>query len=143
MFSRGIVLVLVAVVYPQGQAAPLNLKNLERDRVVEAANRYLGEAPITVTASTSVRSAGGVHDFFSEADYWWPDPDNPDGPYIQRDGLSNPGNFNDHRDYLMRLSVQFAALVAAWKITRGRSYANHAVKHLKAWFIDPRTRAPG
>jgi hypothetical protein len=30
--------------------------------------------PITITAETSSRSAGGKHDFFSEADYFWPDP---------------------------------------------------------------------
>ena len=69
----------------------------ERARVLSAAGRYLKDAPITVTASRSSRSAGGPHDFFSEGDYWWPDPVNPDGPYIQRDGMSNPGNFTDHR----------------------------------------------
>jgi len=100
----------------------------------------LKEAPITITASTSTRSAGGVHDFFSEGDYWWPDPQNPSGPYIQRDGMTNPDNFVEHRRYLMRLSVQFPALVAAWKLTRDERYARQAVKHLRAWFIDESTR---
>jgi len=112
----------------------------ERARVLKAANHYLKEAPITITASVSPRSAGGVHDFFSEGDYWWPDPTDPNGPYIQRDGMSNPQNFVDHRRYLMRLSVQVPALVAAWKLTKDPRYANHAVKHLRAWFIDERTR---
>ena len=112
----------------------------ERVRVLNAANQYLKEAPITITASKSPRSAGGVHDYFSEGDYWWPDPQNPDGPYIQRDGMSNPNNFNDHRRYLMRLSVQVPALVAAWKLTKDERYAKHAVKHLRAWFIDEQTR---
>jgi hypothetical protein len=113
---------------------------LDRDRVRRAADQYLKEAPITITASTSPRSAGGRHDFFSEGDYWWPDPQNPGGPYIQRDGLSNPRNFVDHRHYLMRLSVQVPALVAAWRLTKNRRYSEHAVQHLRAWFIDPRTR---
>ena len=69
----------------------------ERARVLKAANDFLKEAPITITASVSPRSAGGVHDFFSEGDYWWPDPQNPNGPYIQRDGMSNSNNFVDHR----------------------------------------------
>jgi Alginate lyase len=51
-------------------------------------------------------SAGGLHDYFSEGDYWWPDPKNPDGPYIQRDGQSNPANFDDHRKAMRRLSLQ-------------------------------------
>ena len=117
-----------------------NIAEFERARVLKAANEYLKEAPITITASVARRSAGGVHDFFSEGDYWWPDPQNPGGPYIQRDGMSNPNNFIDHRRYLMRLSVQVPALVAAWKLTNASRYAKHAVKHLRAWFIDDRTR---
>jgi hypothetical protein len=100
----------------------------------------LKEAPITITASRSSRSAGGLHDFFSEGDYWWPDPQNPEGPYIQRDGMSNPENFVDHRRYLMRLSIEVPALAAAWKLTRQQRYAKHAALHLRAWFIDERTR---
>ena len=41
----------------------------------------------------------------SEGDYWWPDPANADGPYIQRDGMTNPDNFVGHRRALMRLSL--------------------------------------
>ncbi len=117
-----------------------DLARFERARVLKAANQYLKEQPITVTASSSPRSAGGLHDFFSEGDYWWPDPQNPDGPYIQRDGMTNPNNFVDHRKYLMRLSVQVPALVAAWKLTGDERYARHAVKHLRAWFIDEKTK---
>src|SRR5712671_1859362 len=86
-----------------------NVATFDRARVIETAGRYLTEQPITITASTSPRSAGGLHDFFSEGDYWWPDPKDPNGPYIQRDGMSNPNNFVDHRRYLMRLSVQVPA----------------------------------
>ena len=96
----------------------------ERARVLAAADRYLKEQPVTVTASSSPRSAGGPHDFFSEGDYWWPDPQNPNGPYIQKDGMSNPGNFNDHRRALMRLSVQMPALTAAYTLTKDRKYAD-------------------
>ncbi|PYR61424.1 MAG: alginate lyase [Acidobacteria bacterium] len=112
----------------------------ERARVLAAADRYVKERPITVTASHSPRSAGGLHDFFSEGDYWWPDPTNPDGPYIQRDGMSNPANFDDHRKALMRLSVQVPALVAAWQLTKDAKYAARAEDHLRAWFITPETR---
>jgi len=114
--------------------------NRERARVIPAADKDLGEPPVTITASSSPRSTGGRHDFFSEGDYWWPDPQNPGGPYIQRDGMSNPDNFNDHRRYLMRLSVQVPALAAAWKLTGDRRYSDQALKHLRAWFIDPATR---
>jgi hypothetical protein len=112
----------------------------ERARVLAAADRYLKEAPITVTATRSPRSAGGVHDYFSEGDYWWPDPQNPDGPYIQKDGLSNPANFNDHRRALMRFSVQMPALVAAYTLTKDQKYGAHAQRHARAWFMVPTSR---
>ena len=38
-------------------------------------------------------------------------PEGPAGPHVQRDGLSNPENFLEHRRALMRLSVQAPALV--------------------------------
>jgi hypothetical protein len=122
------------------QTPSFSVAIFDRNRVIKAANQYLKEAPITITASASSRSAGGLHDFFSEGDYWWPDPQNPDAPYIQHDGMSNPNNFTDHRRYLMRLSVQVPALVAAWKLTKDPRYAKLAARHLRAWFIDDSTR---
>ena len=113
---------------------------IERARVVVAAQRYLKEPPITITASASERSPGGKHDYYSEADYFWPDPNNPHGAYIQRDGMSNPSNFLDHRRSLLRLSVQAPALAAAWRITGENTCAQHAARHLRAWFINESTR---
>ncbi|HEY6465958.1 MAG TPA: alginate lyase family protein [Candidatus Acidoferrales bacterium] len=112
---------------------------IDRRRILTAADRYLKEEPITVTASSSPRSAGGKHDYFSEGDYWWPDPKNTNGPYIQHDGMSNPDNFNAHRLALISLSVQVPALAAAWQLTRKKEYAEQGAKHLRAWFLDPAT----
>jgi hypothetical protein len=120
---------------PQFETAPA-----ERERVIAAADRYLKRPPQTITAFRAARSAGGPHDFFSEGDYWWPDPKNPDGPYIRRDGESNPDNFVDHRRALVRLSIEMPALTAAWKLTSDDRYAAHARRHLRAWFVDPSTR---
>ncbi len=121
-------------------AGRFDLVAIERGRVLKAAQRYLAEEPITVTASASTRSAGGRHDFFSEGDYWWPDPKNPGGPYIQRDGMTNPDNFVEHRRAMVRLSLIVPALAAAYRITRRRQYAEHAARHLRAWFVDDATR---
>ncbi len=121
-------------------AEKFDLTALERPRVLKAADRYLSEKPVTVTAANSPRSVGGKHDFFSEGDYWWPDPSNPDGPYIQRDGMSNPDNFVEHRRAMIRLSLIVPALAAAYKITHDRKYAQAAGRHLRAWFVDDETR---
>jgi hypothetical protein len=129
-----------ATLVAAGQRVSIDLRSLERRRVLGAADRYLHQAPITVTASSSPRSAGGRHDFFSEGDYWWPDPSNPEGPYIQRDGRTNPANFVAHRQAMASLSLHVPALTAAWLLSTRRSYADHAVKHLRAWFVDRGTR---
>ncbi|WP_255551523.1 alginate lyase family protein [Granulicella sp. dw_53] len=113
---------------------------VDHDRILKAAKQYLSNKPITVTASTSPRTPGGPHDFFSEADYFWPNPANPDGPYINRDGQSNPNNFSGHRKAMIALSIQMPVLTSAWLLTRDRRYAQHAADHLRAWFINPETR---
>jgi hypothetical protein len=124
-------------------APPITLAEIEeidRGRILRAADQYLSEPPVTITASSSPRSKGGKHDYFSEADYWWPDPKNPDGPYIERDGYSDPHNFNDHRLALIRFSLIVPALMAAWLITKDKRYASQAAVHLRAWFLDPPTK---
>ncbi|MBA4053170.1 MAG: alginate lyase [Marivirga sp.] len=110
-----------------------------KDEILLKANAALNEKPVTVTAFVSPRSAGGIHDFFSEGDYWWPDPGNPNGPYIQRDGQTNPDNFVDHRKAMIRLSQIVGSLASAYIITKDERFAVHAFSHARAWFSDTTT----
>ena len=112
----------------------------DHDRVLKAAAQYLKLKPETITSFPSSHSPGGPNDFYSQADYFWPNPANPNGPYINRDGLSNPANFTGHRKAIIALSIQMPALTAAWLLTHDRPYALHAAEHLKAWFVTPATR---
>ncbi len=136
------VLAILATTAGPASAAPprTDVWAIDHERILKAANAALRDEPVTVTSASSPRSAGGPHDYFSEADYWWPDPANPGGPYLQRDGMSNPDNFDEHRKAMRRLSVDVPALVAAWKLTGEARYAEHAVRHLRAWFVDEATR---
>lgn len=79
------------------------IENISQETIARA-DQMMKEKPLTVTGSWCKSSAGGKHDFYSEGDYWWPDPSNPQGPYIQRDGQTNPENFVDHRLAMIRLS---------------------------------------
>jgi hypothetical protein len=124
----------------QAQLTRTQLVAIERTRVIAQAERYVKEAPVTVTAVRAARSAGGSHDFFSEGDYWWPDPKDSTAPYVRRDGETNPDNFVAHRDAMRRLSQIVPALVAAYEITRDPRYACAAESHLRAWFVDTATR---
>lgn len=130
---------------PDADAPPaplglLDIRSEERERVLTAADRFLNEDPITITAYPCRQSAGGLHDYYSEGDYWWPDPAHPGGPYIQRDGMTNPDNFIAHRRALMAFSVREATLVAAFALTGDRRYAAHALAHLRAWFTESKTK---
>ena len=136
--SRRTILALPVTAFAAGPL--VDVAAVDRQRILRAAKRYLQEQPVTITASSSPRSAGGKHDFFSEGDYWWPDPKDPAAPYIQRDGLTNPANFVAHRQAMIRLSLHVPALTAAFKITGQRAYAEHAARHLRAWFADEATR---
>lgn len=97
------------------------------------------QQPMTVTASYSPRSNGGKHDFFSEGDYWWPNPTSADSPYLQRDGMTNPDNFTDHRKAMIRFSRIMGALASGYLISKNEQYAVKAFQHARAWFSDTAT----
>ena len=111
-----------------------------KDEVLKRAENNLTEKPITVTDHQCERSAGGIHDFYSEGDYWWPDSLNPEGPYVRRDGQTNPDNFVAHRHAMIRFSTLVGNLTSAYLLTKDRKYIDAAMVHIQAWFIDEETR---
>lgn len=114
-------------------------KKTLQQQVLEEAVWAMQQIPITVTAASSARSAGGRHDFFSEGDYWWPNPVSADSPYIQKDGMTNPDNFVAHRHAMIRFSRIMGALASAYRITGNEKYVRQALIHCKAWFTDTAT----
>ncbi len=117
-----------------------SVRDVLRVKILRDASWALQQQPITVTSQFSSRSAGTKHDFFSEGDYWWPDPRSADSPYVQRDGMTNPENFVAHRLAMIRLSQIVGALASAYKLTGDEKYVQHALKHCKAWFVDAETK---
>ncbi len=122
-----------------GDLKQLVIRNVQKG-TIEQAGKMMSENPVTVTASSCKRSSGGKNDFYSEGDYWWPDPAKPDGPYIQKDGQTNPENFSDHRYAMIRFSDMTSTLTSAWLLTGNRKYADKAIEHMNAWFVDPSTK---
>jgi hypothetical protein len=128
-----------ALVWGQ-QKVTVDVASIDSARILGAAERFLSEEPVTITAFPAQRSAGSLHEYFSEGDYWWPDPKNPDGPYVQRDGITNPDNFNKHRDVMHRFCDVVSALTAGYKISGEEKYAAQAIRHLQAWCINDATK---
>jgi hypothetical protein len=122
-------------------AAPmLDVAGLDRDRILAAASNALTLEPITITKFHAALSTGGPHDYYSNGDYWWPNPNTTNGlPYVQRDGQTDPANFNKDRDCVRQLDAAVAVLGAAYKITGDDRYAAKAGELLRVFFLDPAT----
>ena len=143
IFNAGVLLAgifLGSVVACNKETPVSTISTAEQLYIIETATAYLDSLPVTVTAAICERSAGGPHDFYSEGDYWWPDPENPEGPYIQKDGQTNPDNFVAHRLAMIRLSGIVAMQTSAYLLTGDRKFTEATQKHLAAWFVNPETR---
>jgi len=128
------------LLFPPAQSK-IDVAAIDRERILKAANSALTLAPISITDYPAKQSAGGLNDFYSNADYFWPDPTRTNGlPYIQRDGESYPGVFNAHRLAMRHLRDAVAALGAAYQISGDERYAQKAAALLRVFFLDEMTR---
>jgi hypothetical protein len=93
-----------------------NVAVLDHDRILSAADRALTQPPTPLTTLAAPNSPGTPHEYYSE-----------------------PGTFTAHRDALFSLAHIVPALTAAYVLTKDERYAQHAVSHLRAWFVTPET----
>lgn len=113
----------------------------DMDRILHDAEDSLHAPVIHITDHIAPGSPGDLHDYYSNGDYWWPNPDTMDGlPYIRRDGESNPGNFDHHRSKLRLMRSHVVRLASAYRITEDERYAAKAIQLLKGFFLDEQTR---
>jgi hypothetical protein len=134
-------LILAGFVPAMAAPAAIDVGRIDHDRILKSADAALRQPAITITAFPAKLSEGGIHDFYSNGDYWWPNPQTTNGlPYVQRDGQTNPENFVAHRQAIRQLSDAVAALGAAYKITGRDEYARKAAALLQVFFLDPATR---
>lgn len=115
------------------------VRQLLQAETLQRADAALESVPVTVTATRAERSAGGMHDFYSEGDYWWANPQDPNGPFIRRDGETNPDNFTAHRHAMIRFSQLVGDLTSAWVLTGDKKYTDAVMRHIRAWFINQET----
>ena len=106
----------------------------------ERADSTMKLGPWSVTFYPSKAPSGDPHDYYSEAPYWWPDPKNPEGPYIRRDGETNPNRFVAHKRALLDMVNSVLTLSTAWYVLDDTRYARRAAELVRVWFVDPKTR---
>lgn len=108
--------------------------------ILKKADEALCAPFLHITDVSCERSAGGLHDYYSEGTYWWPNPDTQDClPYIRKDGQANPNNFQAHRLGLDQMRTNLVYVAAAYQISGEERYAEYGVQLLKEFFLNEAT----
>ncbi|KAJ7876148.1 alginate lyase-domain-containing protein [Mycena olivaceomarginata] len=130
------------------QLATPNTVVLDGYRLVDAKSRLVYDpslkqtlGPWSVTNKTVIPPGGDIHDYASQAPYWWPSNTSDGCPYVNRDGVHNPevDKYTDHNDRGSMFQSSYI-LALAWYYTGNTQYATHAGDILRTWFITPATR---
>ncbi len=111
--------------------------------LIKDADKALMVEPPTVTAKPQPPPGGNKHDYMTAAPYFWPDPTQPDGlPYVRKDGKVNPEARTDAYDHqrIGTMAKTVETLALAYHFTGNETYAAHAAKCVRVWFLDPKTR---
>ena len=116
-----------------------NTSSQEYKTLISKADRIIKIKPIAVTnKETSI--SGDKHNYESLSIYWWPDPDNPGGPYIARDGVFNPEYKKYDYPRLLQLKDNLVTCSKAFFLTGDTRYYDYFCRQLDTWFINPETR---
>lgn len=103
-----------------------------------SARGYVASPPVVVT--DKIKSfAPDPHFYSSIAIYWWPDPNNPKGKYIRKDGFVNPERNEYDANRLSDLVKRTRCLSIAYYWTGEQRYYDAYIEQLRAWFIDKDT----
>lgn len=115
-------------------------KNDSQQWTIDTAEKLLHQENQFLTDTTALHSKGKPNEYYSNGDYWWPNPETTDGlPYIQRDGESNPDNFSYHRMALRQMKHKVSFWTMAYHHTKNPVYSQAASRLLQQFFLDDTT----
>lgn len=111
-----------------------------RDLIAHA-DKALAAKPASVMDKRSIPVSGDRHDYVSLARYWWPNPANPKGAYVRRDGDTNPEIETNRfdRTALARMVREADTLALAYYYSGDARYAEGTARVIRTWFLDPAT----
>ena len=108
--------------------------------LIRKADQALKRGPYSVTYKKQIPPSGDKKDFLSYGAYFWPNPDTKNGvPWISIDGYINPSSAVDWNQ-IKSMARDVEVLTLAFFFTGNELYAKHAVRLLRTWFIDKKSR---
>lgn len=132
---------LVQLEYAKQNKSKIENGVVAYDALKRDADKRMNKTLRSVVEKNIVAVSGNRHDYVSMGPYWWPDPSKPEGlPYIRKDGQRNPEVQNLDRYKLDDLVKNVCALSYAFYFSEEEKYADQAVKNLRMWFVDERTK---
>ncbi|KAF8178397.1 alginate lyase-domain-containing protein [Mycena galopus ATCC 62051] len=110
-------------------------------RLKAQADALLSQGPWSVTDKKVIGPGAGIHDYTSQAPYFWPSNTSDGCPYFNRDGVRNPETlqYTDHDERAQMFNASYI-LSLAWYYTGEEKYACKAGDVLRTWFITPTTK---
>lgn len=110
--------------------------------LLKDADRAVTAPPESVALKPEAPPGGDLHDYWSLAPCWWPDPARPLGmPWIRRGGRRNPEADSDRfdRQRMRRMSRDALTLAQAWFLTGNPQYAGKGSALVWSWCCDSLT----
>ena len=104
------------------------------------AEKRMKEGPWSVTSDRPKGVDIDPHEYYTEAPYYWPNPDNPTGPYLREDGKSNPARVVADQNSLNSMCDAVFSLGVASFLLDNPVYGKRAAMVIHTWFINPKTR---
>ncbi len=107
-----------------------------QQEAIQKAQSFLTVKVDSIVEKSQTPPSGNKHDFFSLSPYYWPDPNNPNGPYILKDGHTNPeSNAIPDKQKLSDMTYKVKILSLAYHYTNDSKYASKAIEIMQIWFL--------
>ena len=120
-----------------------NIKTVQakeiRQIILNKANSEINKDYLAVTDRDKI-FAPSNHYYESVGPYWWPDPKNPNGAYIRKDGVRNPEYKEYDKDMMNEMANRIFYCTLAYYLTHDMRYYNYSIRQLQVWFINKDTK---
>lgn len=97
------------------------------------------KSPVLTVLGKEHSFSENPHDYCSVPPYSWPDENNPEGPYVTKDGITNPLRLKYDRPKLDQLASRLQYLSVALYLTDDEKYYSAFINNIKAWCLNSLT----